>query len=342
MKTYKATQKLSPNPIYEKFQQSDIFIQKGLNKPEIKYTHKKLIPKGTFDSTYNFLEWKDMSPHIDQTIKIKLNPNNISQILHSNTEKYLNKDLNKIGSRKRHKNFQEKMFENEPEKNIDINKSASMNKNINKRYQKETMFLGDYIGDEYKIKKNKSKEYDIPLNYLKQENPLKIKMDYIYGGSDDLIGNFKPAINLQNKLVHSSSSIGYIKKEFETNNDRNENIVNDPKKMKYFLIYGNNGVENANKKLNPETISRSTNNVYTPGIDCTKNRINFLRSNIFYDKEIDKRNNKDENKKNKNYNNKTIKVNRHLKNKRIKKRSNSTSNLINRYYKKINNKKNLK
>ena len=332
MKTYITSQKLSSNPNYEKYQQSDIFIQKGLNKPEIKYTHKKFIPKKTFDSSYNFLEWKDMSPHIDESIKIKLNPNNISQILNSNTEKYLNSDLTKIGSKKKHKTFYEKMHENEPEKNM--NKSSSMNKNINKRYQKETMFLGDYNGEEYKIKKDKSKKYEIPSNYLKQENPLKIKMDYIYGSSEGLIGDYKPVFNLKNKLENSSSSIGYIKKEFETNNDRNEKIVNDPKKMKYFAIYGNNGIENANKKLNSMTISRSTNNVYTPGVDCTKNRINFLKSNIFYDKEIDKKNNEDEN-KNKNY--KTIKVNRHLKNKRrINKRSNSTSNLINRYYNKIN------
>ena len=338
MKTYKTSQKLSSNPNYEKYQQSDIFIQKGLNKPEIKYTHKRFIPKKTFDSSYNFLEWKDMSPHTDETIKIKLNPNNISQILNSNTEKYLNYDLNKIGSKKKHKTFYEKMYEDEPQKNI--NKSSSMNKNLNKRYQKETMFLGDYNGEEYKIKKNKTKKYELPLNYLKQENPLKIKMDQIYGGNDDLIGNYKPINNLKNKLEHSSSSIGYIKKEFETNNDRDNKIVSDPKKMKYFAIYGNNGIENANKKLNPMAISRSTNSVYTPGVDCTKNRINFLRSNIFYDKEIDQKNNEDGNIKNKNNNYKTIKVNRHLRNKRIKKRSNSTSNLINRYYNKINNENN--
>jgi hypothetical protein len=172
MKTYKTSQKLSSNPNYEKYQQSDIFIQKGLNKPEIKYTHKRFIPKKTFDSSYNFLEWKDMSPHTDETIKIKLNPNNISQILNSNTEKYLNYDLNKIGSKKKHKTFYEKMYEDEPQKNI--NKSLSMNKNLNKRYQKETMFLGDYNGEEYKIKKNKTKKYELPLNYLKQESPLKI------------------------------------------------------------------------------------------------------------------------------------------------------------------------
>ena len=103
MKTYKTSQKLSSNPNYEKYQQSDIFIQKGLNKPEIKYTHKRFIPKKTFDSSYNFLEWKDMSPHTDETIKIKLNPNNISQILNSNTENNLNYDYKKIKFKKKKK-----------------------------------------------------------------------------------------------------------------------------------------------------------------------------------------------------------------------------------------------
>ena len=41
MKSYKTNPKLSKNINYIKNQQSDIFSQKGLNKPEIKYTHKK-------------------------------------------------------------------------------------------------------------------------------------------------------------------------------------------------------------------------------------------------------------------------------------------------------------
>ena len=81
-----------------------------LNKPEIKYTHKKLIPKNTFKSTYNFLEWNDTSPHLNPSIKIKQSPNNISQILNSNTKNYMKYDLNKIpGKSKKHKSFYEKM-----------------------------------------------------------------------------------------------------------------------------------------------------------------------------------------------------------------------------------------
>ncbi len=64
------------------------------------------------------------------------------------------------------------------------------------------MNLGNYEGKEYKIKKNKSMVYD-PTPYLEDKNPLKRKMDSIYGGCDDLIGDFKPAINRNKKLVRS-------------------------------------------------------------------------------------------------------------------------------------------
>ena len=137
MKSFKTTPKLS-NINYIKNQQSDIFIQKGLNKPEIQYKHKKFIPKSTFKSSYNFLEWKDTSPHFNPSIKIKNNPNTISQILNANATNYLNYDLNKIpGKSKKHKAFYEKMFENEPD--INSNKSDLY---LNARYQKETLNLG--------------------------------------------------------------------------------------------------------------------------------------------------------------------------------------------------------
>ena len=326
------------NPNYIKYQQSDIFIQKGLSKPEIKYTHKRIIPKNTFDSSYNFLYWKDMSPHFDENIKIKVNQNNVSQILHSNAEKYINKDLNLIGSKLKHKAFYDKMYENEPDKNID--KSTTLNKTLNKRYQKETMFLGNYAGDEYKIKKNKTVIYKPTNDYLKQETPLQTKMDFIYRSSEGIIGNPKSIINHKNKIECPSSSIGYLKREFETINDRDTKIINDPKKMKYFNIYGNNGIENVNTKLKSMKKSKTTNNFYTPGIDCTKNRINFLKSNIFHDEEIDIKNNEDKNNKYSNKTYKSIKVNRQSQKRKIYKRANSTSKLINKYYNTINNERN--
>ena len=330
MKSYKTNPKLSKNINYIKNQQSDIFSQKGLNKPEIKYTHKKIIPKKTFETSYNFLEWKDMSPHYDQSIKVKLNPNNISQIFSSNSKQYLNSDLNKINPKKfLKKNFYEKMFEIEPEKVL--NKSNSLNKNLNKRYQKETLFIGDYAGNEYKIKRNNSVINKLPINYETQ-NPLNKKMEMIYGGNDNIIGEYKSNVNINKNIQNSTSSLGYIKREFETNNDRDNKIVNDPKKMKYFNIYGNNGIENANKRLKTMNKSHSMNNIYTPNISCTENRINFLKSNIFNNDETDKINN------NSNINNnKTIKVNRHLQKNKKYKRANSASKLVNRYYKNKNN-----
>ena len=322
MKTFKTTPKFSNNINYIKNQQSDIFCQKGLNKPEIKYTHKKLIPKSTFKSTYNFLEWNDESPHLNPSIKIKQNPNHLSQILNSNTNNYLKYDLNKIpGKSKKHKTFYEKMFENEPD-----NKSNKSEIYLNARYQRETMNLGDYDGNEYKIKKNRSMLYD-PSPYFKYKNPLSQKMDVIYGGCDDLIGNSKPAIKRTNKLVRSSSSIGFARRNFETKNEYDPKIRDNPKEMKYFLIYGNKGIENANKKLKPMSLSRSTNSTYVPGEDPTYNRVKFLRSNIFNDKNIEKIYNDDDNNYNEmnNTENKTIKVNRNLRNKKLGKRTKSAN-----------------
>ena len=329
MKSYKTTNNLSKNINYIKYQQSDIFSQKGLNKPEIKYTHKKLIPKKTFESSYNFLEWRDMSPHYDQSIKVKLNPNNISQILSSKTNQYLNYDLNKINPKKiSRKNFIQRLFETEPEKVM--NQSNSLNKNLNKRYQKETLFIGGYDGDEYKIKRTKSVIKEPPINFGEQ-NPLNKKMEIIYGGNENIIGDSKPLINLKKNMIRSKSCLGFLKKEFETNNDHDNNIINDPKKMKYFNIYGNNGIENANKKLKSLNVSHSMNNIYTPKNSCKQNRINFLKSNIF--------NNEEENEKDKNKinNNHTIKVNRHLQKNKKYKRANSASKLINKYYTNKNN-----
>lgn len=339
MKSYKTDPRLASNINYIKNQQSDIFIQKGLNKPEIQYKHKRLIPKRNFISSYNLLEWNEASPHLNPAIKIKHTPNNVSQILNSKSTNFFSYDLNKFpGYSKKHKSFYEKMFENEPD--IKINKSEIY---LNARYQKETLDLGNYEGNEYKIKKNKSVIYD-PSPYYKFKSPLNQKFDLIYNGCDDLIGNYKPAIKRNNKLIRSTSSFGFCKKEFETRNEYDPKIKNNPKKMKYFLFYGNRGLENANKKLKPTALSRSTNNVYVPGKEPSQNRIYFLRSNIFGDKEIDKMYNDDDKKldNNNNLNNKTIKVNRN-KNLRLKllgKRAES-ANLFKNKNRNINNISNL-
>ena len=312
MKTYKTSTKLGQNLNYIKNQQSDIFIQKGLNKPEIEYKHKKMVSKNPFESTYNFLEWKDTSPHQNPSIKIKQNPNYVSQILNSNPSKTNDTNYNlknAAGGPKKHKVFYEEMFEKEPNNNS--NKSDLYS---NARYQKETMNLGNYEGKEYKIKKNKSQIYD-PSPYFEDKNPLKQKMNLIYGGCDDLIGNYKPAINRTKRMQRSSSSIGFARRNFETKNECDPKLVDNPKKMKHFLIYGNKGIENVNKKPAPMNYQSSTNNGYIPGEDCTQNRLNFLKSNIFNDIDIEKKNNND----NDDYNeeNRTIRVNLNIKPKKL-------------------------
>ncbi len=121
------------------------------------------MPRNTFKSQYNFL-WNEISPHLDFSIKIKQISNNISQILNSRSDKFVKYDLNKIpGRSKKYKSFYEKMNENEPDSNLN-----NTEKYLNKIYQKETVNLGDYEGNEYKIIKNKSELFFPSL--CKQEN----------------------------------------------------------------------------------------------------------------------------------------------------------------------------
>ena len=321
MKSFKSTPRFATIN-YIKNQQSDIFDQKGLNKPEVKYTHKKMMPKNTYSTSYNFLEWTETSPHQNPLIRIKESPSLLSQILNSNSSNFYRYNTSNIPGAKKRRTFYEKMFENEP--NTQKNNTDLY---INARYQKETLNLGDYEGNEYKIKKNKSELFD-PSPYLEFKSPLNRKMDLLYGGCDDLIGDYKPAINRNknNKLVRSVSSIGFARRDFETRNEYDPKIINNPKEMKYFLIYGNKGIENANKKLKPMTVSRSTNSIYEPGEEPSFNRLKFLRSNIFNDKDIDKMNNDDNDNENDNGpENATIKVNRINKFKKFGKRTKSAN-----------------
>lgn len=324
MKSYKSTPKLSTIN-YIKNQQSDIFSQKGLNKPEIQYTHKRMMPKNTYTTSYNFLEWKENTPYQSPLIRIRLNPNTFSQILNSNVTNFAKYNTNIIPGSKKHKNFSEKMFENEPDNHK--NKSDM----YNHRYQNETLFLGDYEGNEYKIKKNKSMIYD-PSPYFEDKTPLKQKMDLIYGGSEDLIGNYKPAINRNKRLIRSASSIGFARRNFETRNERDPKIVSDSKEMKYFNLYGNKGIENSHNKLKSLSVERSTNNAYIPGEEPIQNRVNFLKSNIFNDKDVEKINNNDydDAKDNNNQDNNIIRVNRIHNGKGLNKRTKS-SNILPRH-----------
>ena len=72
--------------------------------------------------------------------------------------------------------------------------------------------------------------YD-PSPYYKRRNPLNQKMKLIYGGCDDLIGSYKPALNRTRRLVRSFSSIGLARRNFETKNEHDPKISNNPKKI---------------------------------------------------------------------------------------------------------------
>ena len=220
--------------------QSDIFNQKAPVKEEYNYSHKGFQPNSSNKSSFNFLSWEDNKSN-----------NNKSSLNQSHIKRNQNKEQPKP---KIHHNFEEKLYGNEPKQNLE-----------NKRGQKETLFLGNYEGDEYKIKREKDIEYN-PNLYYKTKKPDQIKKEQTFGDSNAKI---KPAIQ-RNKLE--------------------EKIDENKKRIKY------NETGNKNKKMETLNIERSTNNEYNPKYDPKQNRVNMLKSNIFNDKNIEEMNLKEENK----------------------------------------------
>ena len=108
--------------------QSDIFNQKAPVKTEYNYSHKGFQQNSSNKTSFNFLSWEDnkQTPPSNQIKRnhIKEQPKTIM-----------------------HQKFEDKLYSNEPMKNID-----------NSRGQKETIFLGNYEGNEYKIKKDKNND----------------------------------------------------------------------------------------------------------------------------------------------------------------------------------------
>ena len=217
--------------------QSDIFNQKAPVKTEYNYSHKGFQQNSSNKTSFNFLSWEDnkQTPPSNQIKRnhIKEQPKTIM-----------------------HQKFEEKLYSNEPRKNID-----------NSRGQKETLFLGNYEGNEYKIKKDKNNDYN-PNLYYKTKKPDQIKKEHIYGKN-----------NIKNK-----PAIQRCKTECNNNlyDNSNNNIMNN----------GNNG----NKKLESLNVERSTKNEYNPKHDAKQNRVNMLKSNIFNDEKVEEMNKKEGNK----------------------------------------------
>ena len=114
--------------------QSDIFNQKELNGREIPYSQKANISNNSNKITSNFITWDDSNDRANLKI-----PNN------SSIKKFINsRQVTKL----KHKKLEEKLY---------IVDDVPNNTNYNKK-NKETLFMGNYDGDEYKIKKEKYKE----------------------------------------------------------------------------------------------------------------------------------------------------------------------------------------
>ena len=216
--------------------QSDIFNQKAPVKTEYNYSHKGFQQNSSNKTSFNFLSWEDnkQTPPLSHIKRNQIKEQPKSQM---------------------HQKFEEKLYSNEPKKNFD-----------NSRGQKETLFLGNYEGNEYKIKKDKNNDYN-PNLYYKTKKPDQIKKEHIYGKNN---AKNKPAIQR-------------CRTEYNNIYDNsNNNIMNN--------------VNNVNKKMESLNVERSTNNEYNPKYDAKQNRVNMLKSNIFNDDKVEEINKKVANK----------------------------------------------
>ena len=209
--------------------QSDIFNQKAPSKPEYNYSHKGFQPTNSNQTSYNFLSWDQPKSNVPvKNSKIKRDHDQPKQTTHNK--------------------FEEKLYSNEPKKNTE-----------NNRGQKETLFLGNYEGEEYKVKRQKGNDYN-PNLYYKTKKPEQVKIEQIYGNQKP---KGKPSIQ-RNKV---------------DNKIDNNKIINNNERI--------------DKKLESLNVERSTNNEYNPKFDPKQNRVNMLKSNIFNSENVEKINNED-------------------------------------------------
>ena len=214
--------------------QSDIFNLKSSTRPEPFYSQKAHRLNSSNKTSFNFLDWDESKD---------FNPPSI-------TKPKLYHTRNKPLCQMKHKNFQEKLFSVDDQIKVKVD-----------RNQINTFSMGDYQGEEYKIKKQKTSNYNPDL-YFKAKKPSQLKMEQIYG--ENTLRKSKPAIyrtRTEEKSLNISS--------------------NNPRERKLMNLYGING--KLNLKFESFSINRSTNNQYNPEINSKQNRVNMLRSNIFND-----------------------------------------------------------
>ena len=219
--------------------QSDIFNLKSIARPEPFYSQKAHRSNSSNKTSFNFLDWDE-----SKGVIIPFIPN-----------KKLNYAKYKPQCQVKPKNFQEKLF------SVDDKRKVKADRN-----QINTFSMGDYQGEEYKIKKQKTSSYNPDL-YYKAKRPSQLKMEQIYG--EDTLRKSKPAIHrtrTEEKILNISS--------------------NNPRERKLFNLYGMNG--KLNLRFESFSIDRSTSNEFNPSVDSKQNRVNMLRSNIFNDNDKEK------------------------------------------------------
>ena len=189
--------------------QSDIFNQKAPVKEEYNYSHKGFQPNKSNKSSFNFLSWEDNKTSINQPSSKPIQ-NHIKR--NQNIEKQ---------SQKLHQNFEQKLYGNEPKPNIE-----------NNRGQKETLFLGNYEGEEYKIKREKNTDYN-PNLYYKTKKPSQVKKEQAFGITN---ARNKPAIQrgkIDDKIVEKNKIKEEKREEESFKNEYIEKKDNFGKRSKF-------------------------------------------------------------------------------------------------------------
>ena len=229
-------------------QQSDIFHQKdNIKKPEYIQKHKENDINRN-KTTYNFLSF---------------NAKNAPQPTHK-IKDYFTKSNIVLGGEEESK---------QPLSSRNYDDTFTRHK---KGMNTDHISLGNYDGKEYKVIRNKSKEYNPDKYFQKNISALDRKLKQIYG-ENIIIGQEKNININKNKAIK-------IKDEFCVHNEYNPIKVstNNSKQMKYFNLYGEKGIEKMEEKIKfYKDNSNNDSKKYILGEDSLKNKINMLSSNIF-------------------------------------------------------------
>lgn len=151
-------------------------------------------------------------------------------------------------------------------------------KSVRTYQNKDTLVLGTEDTSSFNVKKDKTKTYD-PEKYLKSSTAYERSLKQFYGDDEKY------------KTNNLKSSIGALTTEL--NPKENQRFTEgNAKERKTYMLYGEKGTNNNNSTTKPEPImsKNSANAQITAEKDGINNQVDSLKSNIFFNKDFEKRN----------------------------------------------------